>query len=210
MKIMMLLNLILIFCLFQCSSEDTLIDEGKFEVVIDVAHGGKDPGAKSKDGNVNEKDIALQVSNLIYQELNKENITSILTRSEDEFISLWDRIDFVNKTKPKLLLSIHVNGAKDSTKTGYELFYKQNDEQAISFIKEIQSELNNLNILKDNGSKTGPFSLLKDSKVPSLLIELCYISNANDLSIITDKSNQEKIAKSLAKAIKKYKNKEAV
>ncbi len=35
MKIMMLLNLILIFCLFQCSSEDTLIDERKFEVVID-------------------------------------------------------------------------------------------------------------------------------------------------------------------------------
>jgi N-acetylmuramoyl-L-alanine amidase len=210
MKKILLLNFLLMIFLIQCTSDETSFTNPQFseiyaDVIIDIAHGGKDPGAMSKDGTVKEKDVVMQIGVLTFEELKKEKVTALLTRNEDIFLKLKDRVDFVDKTKSKLTLSIHIDVSDDTTKSGYRSFYQDNNLNSKLFAEEIHSELNKLNILKDNGSTSGPFYMLAGSHVPSVIIEIGYMSNKNDISIITDRSSQEKIAISIAKAIINYK-----
>lgn len=96
-----------------------------FVVVIDPGHGGKDPGAVSKDGVLKEKDITLEVSKRVKGFLEKrlKGITVALTRTDDRFLSLTDRTAFANALNADLFISVHCNSATDSTSKGIETFY---------------------------------------------------------------------------------------
>lgn len=93
-------------------------------VVIDPGHGGKDPGAISKNGKFYEKNItlavALKLGNLIKQSY--PNIKVIYTRSSDKYIELSRRAEIANKNKADLFISIHVNSAKATQARGTETF----------------------------------------------------------------------------------------
>ena len=93
-------------------------------IVIDPGHGGKDPGAVSRNGKIKEKDIALDISKRLGKKISKQlGVKTILTRSEDVFIPLWRRTEIANDSKGKLFISIHVNATPHSTKVkGFETF----------------------------------------------------------------------------------------
>ena len=84
------------------------LGEKEFNVVIDAAHGGKDYGAVYDE--YIEKDIAAVIAGKI-KTLNNENkdIKIHFTRTGDEFMSLNERVEAINKLKPDLVLSLHLN-----------------------------------------------------------------------------------------------------
>jgi N-acetylmuramoyl-L-alanine amidase len=96
-----------------------------FVVVIDPGHGGKDPGAVSRDGVLKEKDLTLKISKRIKRFLEKKlaGITVALTRTDDRFLSLTERTAFANALNADLFISVHCNSATDSTSKGIETFY---------------------------------------------------------------------------------------
>lgn len=96
-----------------------------FVVVIDPGHGGKDPGAVSRDGVLKEKDLTLKISKRIKRFLEKKvaGITVALTRTDDRFLSLTERTAFANSLNADLFISVHCNSATDSTSKGIETFY---------------------------------------------------------------------------------------
>lgn len=96
-----------------------------FVIVIDPGHGGKDPGAVSKDGVLKEKDLTLKISNRIKRYLEKRlrGITVALTRTDDRFLSLTERTTFANSLNADLFISVHCNSATDTTSKGIETFY---------------------------------------------------------------------------------------
>ena len=93
-------------------------------VVIDPGHGGKDPGAISRNGKYREKNITLSVA-LKLGELIKgsyPNIKVIYTRSTDKYVELSQRAAIANRNKADLFISIHVNSAKSTQARGTETF----------------------------------------------------------------------------------------
>ena len=88
-------------------------DSKKIKVVIDPGHGGRDPGAQRF--GLNEKDVALNVSLLIGELLEKrDDVELVFTRKTDVFIGLKERAFIANKAQADLFVSIHANSAENN------------------------------------------------------------------------------------------------
>ena len=178
----------------------------QINVVIDAGHGGSDFGATSSSST--EKQIVEQITNKI-KFLNKnENISVHVTRIGDEFLSLSDRSAIINKIKPDLVLSLHVNKSSNVAKSGME-FYIANESIANEKSNKIANELRNKFIqntnLKASEIKKAPFFILKKSEVPAVLVELGYMSNLTDREYLTNDLEQNKIAATIIEFISELK-----
>jgi N-acetylmuramoyl-L-alanine amidase len=119
-----------------------------FQVVIDPGHGGSDRGAHNK--SINESDITLKVSLLLSEELKKSSsIKTLLTRSEDRFLTLEKRSEIGNKYGD-LFLSIHVNSSPSTKARGHEVYFKNqlpaNEDALLAAHRENQGHKNSLDI----------------------------------------------------------------
>ena len=95
-------------------------DQGRFVLVIDPGHGGKDPGAvngKNQEKTIN-LNIALKMGKLI--EDNCKNVKVIYTRKTDVFVELYKRADIANKAGADMFISVHTNSAKNKSAYGAE------------------------------------------------------------------------------------------
>jgi len=96
-------------------------------IIIDPGHGGKDPGGVGFRG-IEEKDIVLNVSLAVYEELRRKfrDKNVLITRESDMFLSLEERGRFSNTTDPDenaLFISIHANASFDPESRGFETYY---------------------------------------------------------------------------------------
>lgn len=176
----------------------------QINVVIDVSHGGSDLGATVK--SVSEKKIIEQIAKKIKS--SNENVRIHFTRNEDKFLSLQDRVNYINQLKPDLVLSIHINANLKSDKSGLE-FYISNEneftEKSTEIAKGISHKLSENKIFKINELKTAPFFILKKSQAPAVLVELGYLTNENDFKHLTDDKTQDIIANSISEYISELK-----
>ena len=93
-------------------------------IVIDPGHGGKDPGAVGRFLLLEEKDIVLNIAKKTKELLEKNlDVTVLLTREDDRFVSLGDRTDFANNQQADLFISIHCNAAYNKKANGTEVYY---------------------------------------------------------------------------------------
>ena len=155
-----------------------------------------------------QKQIVEQITNKI-KFLNKnENVSVHVTRIGDEFLSLSDRSVIINKIKPDLVLSLHVNKSSNVAKSGME-FYIANESIANEKSNKIANELRNKFIqntnLKASEIKKAPFFILKKSEVPAVLVELGYMSNLTDREYLTNDLEQNKIAATIIEFISELK-----
>ena len=205
-------------------------DPGEFEnsinsitVVVDAGHGGSDPGAKSPDGKYTESALTLEISKTI-RELGPEfNVNVIVTR-EDEALpggtlnrtdALKKRIEIAKQYNPQAFISIHINsmglyGKYQDKYSGFEAYISDEkpDKENILFAKKVLGELKPI-FKTDPGVKQregkGIYVLDKNS-FPSILLQCGFINNKKDISFITDKTNQEKVARAILKAIVTFAN----
>lgn len=81
-------------------------------VVLDPGHGGKDPGAVSSNG-LKEKTVVLEIAKRVQKYLNqKQGIKAYLTRSDDRFIPLRQRVEIARQHSADLFISIHADNFK--------------------------------------------------------------------------------------------------
>ncbi|WP_431135205.1 N-acetylmuramoyl-L-alanine amidase [Psychroserpens mesophilus] len=165
-------------------------------VVVDAAHGGKDPG------NLNEKDIVLSISNELAK-LSDKNIKIITLRTEDTFLTLKDRVDFVNAQNADLILSLHCNSSNNTEASGVEAFYYEKNEyhkQSMSFSEILVK--NQLQTFSNRGKvKKAGFYILKNVNCPAVVLELGFLTNENDRSILTNHDYQKTISKAIHKSL---------
>ncbi len=100
---------------------------GKYIIVLDPGHGGKDPGAVGPSG-LKEKDVVLAIAKRTKTsiESRRPDVKVVLTRSDDRFISLVERTAMANTMNADLFISIHSNAAKNSQAMGVETYYLDN------------------------------------------------------------------------------------
>ena len=119
-----------------------------FVVIIDPGHGGKDPGAISKD--IREKDVVLAVGLKLGKYLNENfpDVKVIFTRNTDVFIPLIDRSRIANKNKADLFISIHANFCGTPATRGTETYFLGEARTGDNF--DVAKKENSVIQLEDN------------------------------------------------------------
>ena len=175
---------------------------GKKIVVIDAGHGAHDPGTTGVTGK-KEKNfnlaIALKVEKLLKQE---PNIDVVMTRSDDTFLELKERAKIANDLKADVFISIHANSAGSSAASGSETYYQREASKALANV--MHKYLVKATGLSDRGVRYGNFHVIRETKMPAVLLEVGYLSNKKDEATLFTESVQQKVAQGVVNGIKEY------
>ncbi len=219
-------------------------------VVLDPGHGGIDTGTKAPSGEL-EKDIVLDFAQRLRQRLEKSGkVRVVMTRSDDTFVELADRVHIARNAGAALFVSIHADwlshgeGDADGA-TIYTLSETATDSEAarlaekenradviagvdlkaepddvagilidlaqretksysLQFAHKLVSEIRPVARLHKNPLKSAGFRVLRAPDIPSVLIELGYVSNRQDLRSLLSDAWRNKTADAIAKAIESY------
>ncbi|WP_211744942.1 N-acetylmuramoyl-L-alanine amidase family protein [Paenibacillus sp. Marseille-Q4541] len=173
----------------------------KKTIVIDAGHGNQDPGTIGITGK-KEKDFNLSLALKIEQLLKKESsIKVIMTRNDDNFLKLAERVSLANKAKADLFLSIHANSGPASA-TGSETYYNRANSKSLA--TTVHKYLVQAAGLKDRGVKTGNFAVIRDTTMPAILLEVGFLSNKNDEAALFNETFQNRVAEGVVKGMKEY------
>lgn len=173
---------------------------GKKYVVIDAGHGGTDYGA-IRNG-INEKDITLDISKRVQAGLEKKGYNVAMTRTDDTYVSLQDRVEFSEIFNPDIFVSIHVNSSNSESPYGIEThYYKDNSLTLAKYIHA--SMLNNINS-KDRGLFKSKFYVINHTTAPAILVEIGFISNQNERAQLVTESRKNATAKAIIEGIDGY------
>jgi len=113
----------LLLTLLLCCCVTLSMAAGKFVLVIDAGHGGKDSGCVGKISK--EKNLTLRYAKAFgaIVERNCPDVKVIYTRTTDRFLELWQRAEIANKNKADLFVSVHINAVANSSSTnGYQTY----------------------------------------------------------------------------------------
>lgn len=174
-------------------------------IVVDFGHGGTDPGAIN--GSYREKDLNLAIGKFLKGYLdNDSSIKVYYTRLDDSTVELKTRTPFANDVDADFLISIHNNSALSSSANGTEtLYFKDTDVPGLNSIELAKIVHNNVVQavgLKDRGVRddNGLF-ILRTSSMPSIIVEVGFVSNATDVVKLADPAVQQKVAKAIYESI---------
>lgn len=183
-------------------------------IVIDAGHGGRDPGTIY--GKIYEKDINLQISKIICEDLAVNGAIVYMIREEDEDLSSqWDvrkkRGDLYRRIRKiddadvesDIYLSIHINWYDNAYWSGAEVLY-----HPINSKNKVLGEILMNRFKNDLGSKRQlkktDLYLYRNTTTPGVLIECGFLSNYNERQLLQDENYQKKIASSIRKGLIEY------
>lgn len=219
-------------------------------IVIDPGHGGIDNGAKGTGGEL-EKDVVLAFALTLREKLEAQGKYRVaMTRSEDEFIALGERVRFARSRNAALFVSVHADalpkreGLAEGA-TVYTLSENASDAEAarlaetenkadviagvdltaepddvanilvdlaqretktfsMQFARTVVEELKSAARLHKHPLKSAGFKVLLAPDVPSVLVELGYMSTKDDLKQLTSANWRARTAQALAQAVDAY------
>lgn len=172
----------------------------KNKVVLDAGHGGSDYGA-IREG-INEKDITLDITQRVASILKSKGYKVALTRADDTYVSLQDRVEFSEKETPEIFVSIHVNSAVAVEPKGIETHYYHDYSKELARV--VQNHLIKDINTKDRGLLKSKFYVINHTTVPAILIETGFISNEEERNELVTDSRKQKTAKAIAEGIIEY------
>jgi N-acetylmuramoyl-L-alanine amidase len=187
-------------------------------VVIDPGHGGPDGGAVSKKGLV-EKDITLKICFYLRDYLQSSGAYVIMTREKDMDLASPDtvklrkrkaedllrRVRLARDKNADALVSVHLNSIPSTRWTGAQTFYNPTREENKKLATFIQSELiKNLRNTNRLPKQKGDVYLLKESTVPTALVEVGFLSNPGEAALLASEDYQKKVAASIFYGILGY------
>ena len=222
--------------------------DGPIVVVIDPGHGGIDSGAVSRSGTP-EKDLVLEFANVLKKAIARDaRFEAILTRDDDRFLSLSERVAFARDAGARLFISVHADAVRQTYVRGatvYTLSERASDARAAALASKenradlvaglamdeedkdvadilidlarretknfsvlaartLVNELRGATPLNKNPIRSAQFRVLRAPDVPSVLLELGYLSNEKDAASFEDHAWREKTAERIAGAVASY------
>lgn len=224
--------------------------DGKPLVVIDPGHGGPDTGTIAASGEM-EKGIVLEFAQTLREKLEKSGkYRVVMTRTDDRFVPLGERVRFARQQQASLFISIHADSLAHGENevrgaTVYTLSETASDGEAARlaesenradliagvdlssepeevadilidltqretknfsahFARAVVGELKTAAKLHKHPLKSAGFKVLKAPDVPSVLIELGYVSNKQDLKLITSEAWRARAADAVSQAVNSF------
>jgi N-acetylmuramoyl-L-alanine amidase len=170
-------------------------------ICIDAGHGGHSSGAK---GLYNlEKDLCLKMSHQLRRALEERGAQVIMTREGDEFVSLEGRCQIANTRGADLFISIHLNSTpKRNSASGTETYW--HTPQSWRLAQALHSRVIGTVGKDDRGIRNRGFYVIKNTTMPSVLLEIAFINNENDERLLADGGFHTNLAESLADGVLDY------
>ncbi|MDD3818406.1 MAG: PKD domain-containing protein [Actinomycetota bacterium] len=175
----------------------------KIKVYIDAGHGGSDPGAIGSD--LKEKDANLDIALKLKSKLEANGFEVVMTRTNDAYSTLDDRVNKANSSGADIFLSIHNNAALSKYAHGTETYWCANGVNGSSqFASLVQSNLVKQIGRANRGVKTADFRVIKYTKMPAALVECAFVSSPEEVELLKNANFREKCAVGLYNAIKEF------
>lgn len=165
-------------------------------IMIDPGHGGSDSGSLSLHGSAfPEKDLVLWLSYRLKAMLEERGATVVMTRYDDTYVSLHDRLRFSKRLMPDLFLSMHTDSlyeTQDLSKVkGITSFYKH--ENALPFSNRIAKTVYDNSPMNSRGSKYYNFYVCRGTWTPSILLENGFSCNPFDINFLMTTLQSEQL-----------------
>jgi N-acetylmuramoyl-L-alanine amidase len=198
-------------------------------VIIDPGHGGRDGGATESSGAVKEKNLTLALARKLAEVLESEGVArTLLTRNEDETLSLDERAGFANNRGGDLLISVHVGNSFRPSALGFSLYHWspafrdsigkpvtppgtpwENGqllywEQSRRLAELIERELRQTLLWPSGGVIEADLYLLRRVAMPAVLMELGSINYPPEAADLMGPSFQEVVARAVAAAVSQF------
>ena len=174
-------------------------------IVLDAGHGGSDPGAQR--GDVQEKEITLGIIEKLRRKLEAKGFHIALTRSDDTFVSLEDRVRITNNLQPTLFLSVHINAMESANDIhGIETYYQTDQSRALA--DAIHENLVTKLDAPDRAVRKARFYVINHTPVPAVLAEVGFISNHDERDKLISSDYQNKVANALEQGVMLYLDKQ--
>lgn len=179
-----------------------------YTVCIDPALGGSDSGASAN--GLTEKDVTLAVALKLKSELEQRGVKVVLTRDSDKTVTNEARVAACDKAQSDLLVSLRLNSAQNTTVSGFELWVSnKKPANSVSVAEAIGKSMSTITGIRNRGVKYGTvtnadenYYVNSESKCASLVIQLGFISNKEDASLL--KNNDSEVASKIAQGIVTY------
>jgi len=181
------------------------VKQNKFSVVIDPGHGGNDPGAIGI-GGIREADVVLEVSKIVKKLLSEKGVKVRLTRKNEVDLDLPPRVSIANNSDADIFVSIHANASRGKKRdiNGLETFYYRGGRGRL-LAKRIQKHILRVSPgSPDRGVKHGRFYVIKNTKMPAVLVEIGFLTGRLDARRLEKTAHRKRIAYAIAKGILEY------
>jgi len=169
-------------------------------VVVDAGHGGSDPGAPSCLGYP-EKSVNLQAAQKVASLLRRKGVEVVMTRNSDTHVELEERAAVANRYKANLFVSIHSDSAASKSARGFTLYVARSaswsSQKAAKAISRSMSKV----AANGRGIQRADYRVLVNTRGPAVLIEMGYLSNRQDASLLKNGTHQNRLASAITEGI---------
>lgn len=180
-------------------------------IVIDPGHGGKDCGSANKAAGYEEKSLTLETALKTRDYLEEMGYTVWMTRTHDEYIPLSQRAQLANEQQADVFVSIHFNHCPSREAHGLEVFIYKEKPTSSARIQESQilaeqvgSHVAKYTGMHSRGTKLGNLAVVRETKMPAILVEGGFLSNPAEREKIKDPRHRANIAWGIAKGVDHY------
>lgn len=180
-------------------------------IVVDPGHGGSNPGAVAN--NSKESDNNLAVALKLRDKLVQAGATVFMTRDSDRTVGseglslseeLGARVTIAENNHADIFVSIHSNDNSDSSIKGAMTFYQNGKSSTLA--SEIENSLVTETGAVDKGTSSANFHVLRNTSMPSTLVEMGFVSNEEEASQLNSDSYRNKVAQGIFTGIVNYFN----
>jgi N-acetylmuramoyl-L-alanine amidase len=183
-----------------------------YTVCVDAGHGGNDVGAVGLDGSY-EKDDNLRLALKVAEALKKSGVTVVMSRSDDSDTELDYRSEFANDAGADIFVSLHRNStAQANTSKGIEIWiHSSGSERSYAAADDILNNLEEVGITENRGVRIGTqgdsdsdYAVIRDTYMTSMIIEMGFMTNQEDLDMFND--NLDNYAKAISNGVVQWLN----
>ncbi|MBM3462082.1 MAG: N-acetylmuramoyl-L-alanine amidase [Armatimonadetes bacterium] len=182
-------------------------------IVIDPGHGGPDAGAIGPAGT-REKDVTLAISHRLRDYLEARGAEVRLTRATDRSVARPDappneelqaRCDVANALNADVFVSIHANASQSSRASGMEVYHARRAGTAARRLARVEHDrLAGSLPVPARGVKAADFYVLTETHMPSVLVEVAFLTNPDEERLLANPEMQEAAAHALGAGLEEY------
>ena len=198
-------------------------------VVLDPGHGGSDGGAENAYGEDSESILTLKIGTYLKAELEKyAELSVFMTREDDTYVGLSDRVQYAVDKKADILVSLHLNSYESSSANGVEILVPRTGryntevaENAEHLANNILERITSLGLYNrglkyrdsasggtyPDGSTSDYYTIIEKGMragIPSIIVEHAFISGEQDAQYLDSEEDLMNFAKADAYGIAQY------
>lgn len=172
-------------------------------VILDAGHGGEDSGAIGPMG-LKEKQVTLDITRRLKSELEAQGLEVFLTREDDYFVSLYQRMYLADRVEGDFFVSLHCNASPDRQLDGFEVYHFDISYSSIELARSIAVAMEDRLPLANRGVRSARFFVLREAKMPAVLVEIGYLSNRAQEASLEERFYRQDVAEAIAEGILAY------